>query len=182
MTDAISQQARAQLEAALGACPGVRAGAVVEQRGAGGSANLVAYVEVEPGTQGLQPRHVLAMLSQRVADALMPAEVRLIDALPRGPDGKVDRARLQSVAGEGRPSDDPFLAEVAAIFSEVLQTPAAADDTLLSLGGDSLQALEIGGRLEERFGATFSQYEFDAERSIAGWADMVRASGKAGVP
>ncbi len=53
--------------------------------------------------------------------------------------------------------ENPIIVEVAKVFEQVLEvTGATADDNLASLGGDSLQAVDIAAELERHFGVIVS--------------------------
>ncbi len=149
----------AELETALGACEGVVDAAAVIRRDAGGvPCAMVAYVELDPGEDTLLPRHLMAMISRVLPRHLMPAVIFIEPRLPRLMNFKIDRAtlaRLDSSRGardEARASD-PLLDKVAGAFESVLPgAKATADDNLLSLGGDSLQAVQLAIELKRRVG------------------------------
>jgi acyl carrier protein len=76
---------------------------------------------------------------------------------------KIDRIRLAQIDAsrmhqENSPGiENPIIADVARVFEEVLEVSGAtADDNLASLGGDSLQAVDIAAELERRFGVIVS--------------------------
>ncbi|MEU4746560.1 hypothetical protein AB0G02_39725, partial [Actinosynnema sp. NPDC023658] len=69
-----------EVEAALGAVPGVSAAAAAV-RADRGPARLVGYVVPEPGV-GISPDSVRAALAERVPDHLVPAAVVVLDELP----------------------------------------------------------------------------------------------------
>jgi pyochelin synthetase len=112
-------------------------------------------------------------LADRLPDYLLPARLEVLDGLPLTGNGKVDRARLDqllatpagSAGGAGGGSAEPsgpLEAAVAAVWAGLL--PAARvgrDDDLFRLGGDSLVAAQLVGRLREEVpeaaGATFDQ-------------------------
>ncbi len=87
----------AEIEAALLDHPDLREAAVVVA-GAGVEARLVAFAAVAAGAR----RPSLLALKERCARKLprpmIVDEVRWLEALPRTGNGKIDRARLQSLA------------------------------------------------------------------------------------
>jgi acyl-coenzyme A synthetase/AMP-(fatty) acid ligase len=147
-----------EIEFALAGCPGVEEAAVVVRRDdAGLPRSLGAYVEPSPGVQGLQPRDLLSTLTKRLPRYMIPATLRVIDALPRLPNLKIDRIQLAQIDGAravqmADPIDDPLIIEVAKIFESVLDIAGATpEDNVSSLGGDSLQAVRVAVELESRF-------------------------------
>src|SRR5262249_26516995 len=131
-------------------CAGVReAVVVVRPNELGLPRALAAYVELLPDVRGLLPRHLSAALRQRLPTHMRPSAIVLMQELPRLPTEKVDRERIARIDAE-RPtasierSSDPFIDEVAKVFEAVLEVERAIpDDNLLSLGGNSLQAVDV---------------------------------------
>jgi len=149
----------AEIENALLTFPEVSDAAVVVRRDANGlPQSLAAYVLLRPGVQGLLPRHLAAMLQQRLPRYLVPWPIVIIDDFPRLPSLKIDRAGLAQLDAsrmrrDSQGIEDSIVVEVTKVFEQVLEvTGATADDNLYSLGGDSLQAVDIAAELERRFG------------------------------
>jgi amino acid adenylation domain-containing protein len=148
----------AEVENALAALPQVKEATVVVRRDENSvPLSLAAYVILRSGIRGLLPRHVQALLAQRLPRHMIPANVYLVDELPRLPNFKVDRSTLakidsaQSIEIVAR--NNQFFDEVAGIFEEVIgRRGATADDTVASLGGDSLKELSVFAELERRYG------------------------------
>ena len=163
----------AEIEMALRGCPGVADAAVVVRRRPGGQARaLAAYVERQPAETGLLPRHVLSMIARKVPAYMVPSVIYL-ERLPRLPNFKIDRQGLQR-ADAARAADlsarqaDSMLDLVAGAFEAVLRCQGATgEDDLLSLGGDSLQALEVVLELERRLGRKIPKDGFLASRNLA---------------
>jgi acyl carrier protein len=162
----------AEVESALAACTGVRdAGIVVRRDGAGDPQALVAYAELQQGVKGMLSRHLLVMLSQRLPPQMMPSAIHIVSELPRTPNHKIDRTRLaeldriravQAIV----PEDDPVLAGTIATFETVLDCVATPEDNVLSLGGDSMQAMTIALELEQRFDIEIPIDTFEAAQTI----------------
>ena len=170
-----------EVEAALRACRGVRDAAVVVRRNAAGRPlALAAYAELAPAGHGLQPRHLMAMLSQKTPPYMRPAEIVVLDRLPWLANFKIDRQALERLDAERSaqaPAEaDPMVRAVAEAFEAALGFAGVSpDDNLLSLGGDSLQALDVALELERRFGLKLEDGEFDATRTVRDWAALAAA-------
>jgi amino acid adenylation domain-containing protein len=146
-----------EVEQALLAQPGISR-AVVVAAGEGADLHLLAYVVPGPDAgpdAGAAAGELSSRLSQRLLavlpDHLIPRRIVALDALPIGPNGKVDRAALPAVpAPAGVPSRPRNAAEltVAAAWCEVLGLAAAdihAD--FFDAGGHSLLAARLAIRL-----------------------------------
>jgi enterobactin synthetase component F len=163
----------AEIENTLLAFPEVADATIVVRRDGNGVArSLVAYVMLRSDVQGLLPRHLAAMSRQRLPHYLVPWPIFVVDDLPRLPSLKVDRSRLAQMdadrADEGsRGIENPIIAEVAKVFEQMVGVAGATpDDNLASLGGDSLQAVDIAAELERRFGVMVSDETMAAAHTI----------------
>ncbi len=83
----------AEVEAALGLCPGVVAVAVVG-RPVPGDEEIVAFVQPAPGA-ALETTTLAAWARERLSPYKRPSEIRLLKTLPVGPTGKVMKIRLK---------------------------------------------------------------------------------------
>jgi amino acid adenylation domain-containing protein len=163
----------AEIESAFLAVPEVADAAVVVRRNADGAPrSLVAYVMLRPQMQGLLPRHLAAMLRQRLPRYLVPWPIFIIGDFPRLPSLKIDRPALAQIDASRIEQDchgieNPIIAEVAKVFEQVLEvTGATAEDNLASLGGDSLQAVDVAVELERRFGVMVSEETMASAHTI----------------
>ncbi len=157
-----------EIESALRACSGVKDGVVLTRTGPGGAiASLAAYVELKPGVAGLAPRHLKAMLAQRLPAYMIPADVVLLDALPWLANFKVDRQRLMAmdasrVARPAAMAPDALTGKIIEAFQSVLRIEGvSAEDDLQGLGGDSLQAVDIALEIQMRLGVRISPEDMD---------------------
>jgi amino acid adenylation domain-containing protein len=115
---------------------------------------LVAYLAGAPDLNELR-----AWLGRSLPEYMVPSLFVLLDALPRTPNGKVDRKALPAVEssrGGGEDSAAPFgPAEelLAGIWSEVLGVEnIARHESFFALGGHSLLATRVVSRLREVLG------------------------------
>jgi hypothetical protein len=92
---------------------------------------------------------------------MVPARWVVLDELPYGPTGKVDRARLLTQldtvgdpwGADGTAAASPVPAELARIWCEVLEVATAhPGDAFLDLGGNSILAVQLASRIGERLG------------------------------
>ncbi|WP_164551825.1 non-ribosomal peptide synthetase [Streptomyces sp. WAC 01529] len=153
-----------EVESALARHPGVDRAAVVTTRAAAdGERQLVAYVV--PGAGGAQAPtepELRAHAERELADFMVPVAYILVPELPLTPTGKLDRAALPEVPGEGPASRDTGGADprsetvraLCALFGDVLGTASVGpDDDFFGLGGHSLLAARVLGRVHAALGA-----------------------------
>ena len=163
-----------EIESTLRRCAGVKDAAIVSR-----GAALVAYCELKPGISGLLPRHIATMAARTLPRTMTPAAIIILEHLPRLANLKIDRVRLAEIDDEGRDAephgfDDPTIREIGSVFETILGVAAATpDDNVASLGGDSIQALEILVALELHFGTTIPPELFQTAPSIRDLAEWL---------
>ncbi len=126
--------------------------------------SLVAMIE---GSTSIDTADLAAEVARRLPPALVPQRIALVDALPRTPNGKLDRDRLVSVdlavVGSAPPGhkpvrppsvgqEGPELTQMCSIWESVFGRRVAPDDDFFELGGDSLVAVALVTEIEETFG------------------------------
>ncbi|MEV6596475.1 AMP-binding protein [Actinoplanes sp. NPDC051346] len=168
-----------EVEAAVRALPDIRETAVVA-RGDAASPSLVAYlVGVEPA----QVAPVRAALTQRLPAAAVPGKFVLLDGLPRGATGKVDRLALpaptpdrDSPGTAARTSDD-VEADLTALWQRLLEQPRPGpDDNFFELGGHSMIAVHAVTHIEERWGVQLDLPTFYRGPTITEVAAAIRVA------
>ncbi|MEU6311423.1 amino acid adenylation domain-containing protein [Streptomyces sp. NPDC047014] len=166
-----------EIEQVLTGHPGVTAAVVVAREG-----RLAAYVTGEaPDCAALR-----AHLAGKLPEHMVPATVTALDAFPLTAGGKVDRAALPepqaapAPAARRRPPRTPAEQLIAAVWADVLGVPeVSADDNFFHLGGDSLTAVRVVGRVFDVFGMISPYTIFDAP-TLAEFAAAVTAASDSG--
>ncbi|GJG88974.1 hypothetical protein tb265_41550 [Gemmatimonadetes bacterium T265] len=152
-----------EVEAVLFTLPDVRDAAVVARDDAGAGPRLVAYVV--PRGAGPPPPElretVLSALQARLPEYLVPSAVVVLGALPKTPNGKVDRRALPDPgaadvgAAEYVPPRSASERAVAAVWEELLGVPrVGVTDDFFRLGGHSLLAVRMLARVAAVTGRT----------------------------
>ena len=151
-----------EIEANLANHPSVRECVVIAREEAPGDPRLVAYLvprNGEASTAELQQH-----LSRRLPPYMLPDDFVTLPALPRTPNGKVDRKALPAPERAARASEDAYLAPrnrteemVAASWRKALQMERVGiQDNFFELGGRSLTFVrmisEINGIFKIRLG------------------------------
>jgi amino acid adenylation domain-containing protein len=170
-----------EIESALLECPGVTGAVVVSEVTAAGDRRLAAYVTTadrdQPPTVALRER-----LARTLPDYMIPSAFVALDAIPRLPNGKIDRGRLPASAGGAThvPPLPGVEAEIAAIWEGVLrQAPLGTVDDFFALGGNSLSAGQVVSRIARQLNARVGIKDiflYPTIRSLA--AQIRRASGQ----
>lgn len=138
------------VESALAAFPGLASATVVEQRVKTTELHLVAYVVPSEADFNLAGLRVHAR--QLLPACLMPAAIIVVDEIPTAADGSIDLAALPVPDLDGRA---PYRAAeterqeiMCALFAEILDaTGCGLDDNFFDLGGQSVDAMLLAGRI-----------------------------------
>ncbi|MGL4308871.1 MAG: amino acid adenylation domain-containing protein [Paracoccaceae bacterium] len=149
-----------EIEARLQALPGVRQAAVVLREDQPGDQRLVACLVSDGGNQPDGPM-LAAGLAADLPRYMIPTRFVWFDALPLTPNGKTDRGTLskrplQDVQDSGHRGALPVTAterELLEIWVRLLNVPEiGVEDDFFSLGGHSLMAVKLFGRIRRKFG------------------------------
>ncbi|HVO54231.1 MAG TPA: amino acid adenylation domain-containing protein [Solirubrobacterales bacterium] len=143
-----------EVEQVLGSHPAVARAAVVAREDVARHKRLIGYASLRE-RDGATAEQLLDHLRQRLPAFMLPATIELLPQLPLTARGKVyrdalpaprriDRGRAAAGAGAG----------VAEAMGELLELERIGpDEDFFALGGDSLLALQLVGRLRDRFAA-----------------------------
>jgi aspartate racemase len=148
-----------EIETALKRQPGVLDSAVIVREDAPGTKRLVAYIVRDQGAPAdFEQSATMAALRKSLPEYLVPSAIVALPALPRTPNGKLDRAAL-AAPQVTKPSDafaasqSPLEEKIAAIWAEVLGLERVGrTDNFFDLGGHSLLGLRLVNRLREALG------------------------------
>ena len=148
-----------EIEAALRSHPAVAQAVAVLRRSAAG-ADIVAYIVPARGRSLADPLDsVRAHLVRALPDYMIPSAIVSVDAFPLTSNGKVDRAALAagvaSVDGAATYEAPSTATErvLAALWEELLgRERVGVNDHFFALGGHSLVAIRVLGRISRSFG------------------------------
>jgi thioesterase domain-containing protein/aryl carrier-like protein len=156
-----------EVQAVLAACPGVARAVVVVREDVPGDQRLTGYIVPAGhgsdsgdgdgaglGSPGLGET-ARQFAAGRLPDYMVPAAVVVLSALPLTAHGKIDRAALPSpdyaATSSGRQPTTAVEEIACAAFADVLSLgQVTVDDNFFELGGNSLLAVLLAERLQER--------------------------------
>jgi acyl-CoA synthetase (AMP-forming)/AMP-acid ligase II/aryl carrier-like protein len=132
-----------------------------------------AAIVLAPGSQ-LDATQVREFASARIALYKVPSRVLILEAIPKGPTGKVQRIGLAEKLGlmavrMGSPAGEtakilprtPLEAQIAQVWRDVLRVEQfGVEDNFIALGGDSILAAQVVGRLRKAIGVDLRLVHF----------------------
>ena len=163
-----------QHESVSGAVVGVRADRT-------GMRSLVAYV-IPSDEKGISSAQLREFVGKSLPPYMVPQSIVTVPAIPRLPNGKIDRQTLiqsepgtppQQAAAEYTP--DALSRQLVAIWEQVLATsPVGVADDFFDLGGHSLLAAQMMAEVEEQLGVQPSLSAFLQSPTVAELARIIR--------
>ncbi|OKI60848.1 non-ribosomal peptide synthetase [Micromonospora sp. CB01531] len=171
-----------EIEARLTGCPGVRAALVMVRRADDGP-RLVAYVVPDTGVE-LSVPEVQNRLAGTLPGYLVPSDFVLLDQFPLNASGKVDRARLPEPERADHGTEVAPRTDLEATVCRVWAEQLGADEigvtgNFFHLGGDSLLATRVVGRLRRELGIRLSVrtlFDHPTAEAFAAAVDDLRGS------
>ncbi|MFH8516598.1 amino acid adenylation domain-containing protein [Streptomyces gelaticus] len=174
-----------EVEAALIRHPDVARAAVVATAAGTHMAQLVAYVVPRSDVEDVTPTSVRESLRGRLPISLLPDRVEVLDAFPVTANGKVDRRALSGIrpsppepdVDNGIPdSVDSRTRELCDIVAEVVGVPHVnLDDNFFDIGGNSLLAMMLTGRVRTDLGCDLGLRDIFEMQSIGDIAARLHA-------
>ncbi|MGW5694843.1 amino acid adenylation domain-containing protein, partial [Streptomyces asiaticus] len=136
-----------------------------------------------PG-EALDPGLLRKKLGESLPDYMLPAAFVTLPALPLTPSGKLDARALPEpeVTGgaAGRDARTPGEQVLAGLFAEVLGVPGVGvDDNFFALGGHSLAATRLAGRVRSVLGVELAVHEVFDRPTVAALAELLDTAGAA---
>jgi amino acid adenylation domain-containing protein len=170
-----------EITAALTRLPGVADAVAGLHRTRSGTDVLAAWVMADRDIHdALDADTLRSELRQMLPRALVPAVIVVIDEIPRTGSGKLDRAALPRPALDTDPASHPPTTgtelAVAKVWAEVIGVEADEIDMrsdFFALGGTSLSATRVVGRLAEHTGRTVSVRDLFDARTVADLAALL---------
>ena len=145
-----------------------------------GGDRLVAYVVAGPGARpstGELRTHV----REQLPDYMVPSAFVALDALPYGPNGKLDRAALVPPDPADTTSETDYVsprtreeATLTDLYTRILGvTRVGVHDDFFDLGGHSLLAVQLFSEIERALGVRLALSELFEDATVAGLAAAV---------
>ncbi len=143
--------------------------------------DLVAAVVLRPGTPE-DEQALRAYLFGRLPDFKVPSQLLFVDAIPKGPTGKVQRTTLHRVFGHRlvRPFEPPA-DELEQVVAESVQSVLAIAgvgrrDNFFGLGCDSLSGVRIVARVNDQLGLAMAIGDLFRHPTVMSFSARARAA------
>ena len=177
-----------EIESQVGTCPGVGSCAVVVREDRPDDRRLVAYVTGARGDSAASApsdAELRAHLKTALPDYMIPQTFVCLPALPLTPSGKIDRAALPApetsalarVPTTGRTFVEPRTPTerlIAALWADALRVArVSATDDFFRLGGHSLMAAQVLGRLRRDHGVELAYRRIFEAPTVEQFASLV---------
>jgi acyl-CoA synthetase (AMP-forming)/AMP-acid ligase II/acyl carrier protein len=118
--------------------------------------DVATAVVLKPGAS-ISPRELREFALERLSPVKAPSQVILLEQIPKGPTGKLQRIGLAEklsayLRTEFRPAESEIERVLVTLWEEILSyEPIGLDDNFFACGGDSLQASRLIARIQSSF-------------------------------
>ncbi|TRW79695.1 amino acid adenylation domain-containing protein, partial [Mycolicibacterium sp. 018/SC-01/001] len=170
-----------EIEAHLADHPAVRRAVVTVHR-QGGADRLVGYLLAAAGVINDSTLHddIRRWAQSRLPEYMVPTDVVALDSIPLTANGKTDRAALPAPPvpqgdRQGRAPRNAREEVLCRAFAEALEldeTGVSVDDDFFGLGGDSIVAIRVVGRVRA-LGFSLRPRDMFAHRTVAALAPLL---------
>jgi len=141
---------------------------------------LVAYCACLP-EDDVTPSELRDFLKAHLPEYMVPSLFVIMDALPKTPNGKLDRKALPDPTGERQNLVQEFIAprneteeKLAAIWRDILGIEkVGVMDNFFEIGGHSLLATQVMSRIRETFNKELPLRSIFEDATIAGLARLI---------
>jgi amino acid adenylation domain-containing protein len=168
-----------EIEAVLALHPDVREAVVVAYPAESGDQRLAAYVAAHGGGAMLSDS-IRALMKDRLPGYMLPETVVVLEALPRTPSGKIDRAALPRAEADDRRqvayvAPQTAIEEVLAmLWADVLnRDQVGIHGDFFELGGHSLTATRLVSKIREIFTISIPLRTIFETPTVAGLAERM---------
>jgi amino acid adenylation domain-containing protein len=161
-----------EIESVLSRRPEIFLVTVVAREDRADTKTLAAYVVPAAG-HSVDPAALRDYLLERLPDYMVPSAIVALDTLPLTTNGKVDVRALPAPVPETGDREPESAAErvLARLFAKILGLDTVgADDDFFDLGGNSLLAVRLVGRLRSKYGVELRVKDLVRTPSVAGLA------------
>jgi amino acid adenylation domain-containing protein len=171
-----------EIETAMRNLAGVEDAAAVVDSGVADVKRLLAFVVVKPG-HAIVPAELHEQLRQVLPEHACPSRIQLVEKLPLGANGKVDRKELlkteagsaTAIASEiGETELSATESAIANVWKEILKIASIGpDENFFHLGGDSLRAIQSVLQINRALGSNITITHVFRAPTIRGLAKKI---------
>lgn len=172
----------AEVEACLLALDGIAQGAVVTLEPQPGQHELLACYVVQGDAPALDEATLRTQLAARLPAAMVPAQLRRLDSLPRLANGKLDRralAQLPAQAGQGEALDEPQDALQRLLAQRMAQLlgreKVGIHTDFFAAGGHSLLIIKLVAGIRKLLNCEIAPALVFEHPTVAGLAEALQA-------
>lgn len=170
-----------EIENVLREFPGIRDAVAIGQDDGRGETRIIGFLMIEPGYEKPDTSQLQEFLSKRLPKFMIPAMFNTLDSFPLNSNGKLDRRAMPKIEQDAtqdivldKPRSSNSIDILRSLWAEALKLDQVPlDRDFMSLGGDSLKAIEVSFRIKEQFGIDLSPVHILDKNSLWMLAEYV---------
>ncbi|HLP46686.1 MAG TPA: amino acid adenylation domain-containing protein, partial [Candidatus Kapabacteria bacterium] len=168
-----------EIESRLLEHKGIKAAVVIDQN-ISGDLYLCAYIVPQTGVNAidLEAAALREFLARQLPDYMIPSYIVQLEEIPLTSHGKIDRKGLPEPEINIKNSYHSTLSEteqkLAGIWQDVLRLKkVSSEDDFFDVGGDSIKAVRLVSRINERLKSNLKLVDIYSHKNIAELAELV---------
>ncbi|HLP61915.1 MAG TPA: amino acid adenylation domain-containing protein, partial [Candidatus Deferrimicrobium sp.] len=159
---------------------GIKEAVVMERSIPGGDLYLCAYIVPQPGilTADLEAASIREFVARQLPDYMIPAYVVQLEEIPLTANGKIDRRRLPQpevrIEKDRKSPRNETEEKLAEAWQGVLGLESVGiEDNFFDVGGDSIKAIRLISRINERLNSNLKIVDLYTNRTIGELAGLI---------
>lgn len=163
----------------------IKSAVVVDRVSAGGGKYLCAYVVMKPGVKEIDVIEVKGFISRKLPAYMIPTFIIGVERIPLTANGKVDRKALPEpdVESQGEMDQqapmDVIQRRLVRLWQEVIKVETVRiHDDFFQVGGDSLKANVLVGRIRKTFNIDFPLMRLFRSPTVKELSEYIRVSAR----
>jgi acyl-CoA synthetase (AMP-forming)/AMP-acid ligase II len=147
--------------------------------------DVAAVVTLRPGST-LDSQELQSYLRDRLAFFKIPRSIQIVEEIPRGANGKLQRGSLAALfavqnhvvppeQSDFVPPEDPVSRVIAGMWAEILKCKQVGmNDDFFAIGGESLRAASFINALQRDYGETIYVSSIFDEPTLRGYSQYIK--------
>lgn len=159
---------------------GIKEAVVIAKKNIHTDKHLEAFIVIEGNVTDNFINDIYSFLQDRLPPHMLPSVFNIVDSMPLTNSGKIDRIALEKQEGSIVYSVNKIIEpntetekEIISIMEEVFKIRIGINNSFFAIGGNSLLAIQIISKLQERFSVDIPAYSLLSDPTIADTAKRI---------
>lgn len=160
--------------------PGIKEAVVIAKRGITADKHLEAFIIYDGALNDDFVNELQSFLQERLPPHMLPTVFNVIERMPLTNSGKIDKLALEKHDGANIYSINRITEpgsetekKIITIMEDLFKVPVGVNNSFISIGGNSLLAMQVISRLRKQFAVDVPAYSLLSDPTIADTAKRI---------